>query len=66
MEGIINIAGVMPRIGTTTFALQLIGFLKANNYNAAYVERNPNRYIKNAIGMYASGERRQCCGKIQL
>ena len=63
MEGIINIAGVMPRIGTTTFALQLIGFLKANNYNAAYVERNPNRYIKNAIGMYASGKEDSAVGK---
>lgn len=63
MEGIINIAGVMPRIGTTTFALQLIGFLKANNYNAAYVERNPNRYIENAIGMYASGEEDNSVGK---
>lgn len=58
MEGIINIAGAMPRIGTTTFALQLIGFLKDSNYNAAYVERNPSGYIKNAVRMYenVSGE----------
>lgn len=63
MEGIINIAGAMPRIGTTTFALQLIGFLKENNYSAAYVERNPSGYIKNAVRMYESAGEDPVTGK---
>lgn len=63
MEGIINIAGVMPRIGATTFALQLIGFLKANGYNAAYVERNPSGYIENAVKMYAGSKKDVELGK---
>lgn len=63
MEGIINIAGVMPRIGTTTFALQLIKFLKVNGYDAAYIERNPSRYMENAVKMYADSAVDPATGK---
>ena len=37
MDGIIHIAGVMPRIGTTTVALSLVNWLKQVGYNAAYL-----------------------------
>lgn len=52
MEGIINIAGVMPRIGTTTLALQLILFLKENGYEAAYVEMGTENYLWAVENMY--------------
>ena len=45
MEGIIHIAGAMPRIGTTTAAIQLVAFLKRYGYNAAYVEANRQDYL---------------------
>lgn len=45
MEGIINVVGAMPRIGTTTIALQLVHFLVFAGYNAVYVEMNEQDYI---------------------
>lgn len=55
MEGIINIAGVMPRIGTTTQALQLARYIKAcSDYKVAYIECNSQNYIWSASGMYAA------------
>ena len=55
MEGIINIAGVMPRIGTTTVALQLIYFLGIAGYTAAYVEINGQDYIWAITKTYRTG-----------
>lgn len=52
MEGIIHIAGVMPRIGTTTAALKLTAFLKRFGYNAAYVEANQQNYIWGCKTLY--------------
>lgn len=54
MEGIINIAGVMPRIGTTTAALQLTAFLGRFGYKAAYLEANKQDYIWSCQSMYES------------
>lgn len=53
MEGIINIAGTMPRIGTTTVAMQLIRFIYKFGYTAAYIEMNDHRYAESAYDMYA-------------
>lgn len=52
MDGIIHVAGVMPRIGTTTVALQLILFLKRMGYKAAYVEMNVQDYIWGVTALY--------------
>lgn len=46
MEGIIHIAGAMPRIGTTTLALQMARFLReTGGYDACYVEACRQNYI---------------------
>ena len=53
MEGIINFAGVMPRIGTTTQALQLARYIQScSDYKTAYVECNSQDYIWSASEMY--------------
>lgn len=67
MEGIVHIAGVMPRIGTTTAALQLTAFLKRFGYNAAYVESNTQDYIWGCRSMYEDFKdvepgKATCCG----
>lgn len=55
MEGIINIAGVMPRIGTTTQCLQLAKYIQScSDYKVAYVECNSQDYIWSASEMYQS------------
>ncbi len=54
MEGIIHIAGVMPRIGATTLALQLVRFLRdAGGYDAAYAEMSRQNYIWGAAQIYS-------------
>lgn len=52
MEGIINIAGVIPRMGTTTMSLQLVRFLQENGYDACYVEMSRQDYIWGATNIY--------------
>lgn len=55
MEGIINIAGAMPRIGTTTQCLQLAKYIQScSDYKVAYVECNSQDYIWSASEMYQS------------
>ena len=51
MEGIINIAGVIPRMGTTTMSLQLVRFLQENGYDACYVEMSRQDYIWGATNI---------------
>ena len=57
MEGIIHIAGAMPRIGTTTAAIQLVAFLKRYGYNAAFVTEQffAGKYF---IGFHATYQNR--------
>ena len=43
--GIINIAGTLSRIGTTTQSLQLVKYLQRSGYSAAYFECNEQNYI---------------------
>ena len=52
MEGIIHIAGVIPRMGTTTLALQLVRFLQESGYDACYVEMSRQDYIWGAANIY--------------
>lgn len=64
MEGIIHLAGTMPRIGTTTVAIQLILFLNRLGYNAAYVEMNAQDYIWGITSVYAGCVKDKLPGKI--
>ncbi len=48
----IAIVGSMPRIGTTTLAMQLIKFLQAQSKRVCYVECNLNGYIDNLAYSY--------------
>lgn len=64
MEGIIHIAGTMPRIGTTTVAIQLILFLNRLGYKAAYVEMNSQDYIWGVTALYAGCIQDKLPGKV--
>lgn len=64
MDGIIHIAGVMPRIGTTTVALSLVNWLKQMGYEAAYVEANAQDYIWGCTSLYADCVKDKLPGKI--
>lgn len=64
MEGIIHVAGAMPRIGTTTVAIQLILFLNRLGYKAAYVEMNAQDYIWGITAVYSGCVKDKLPGKI--
>lgn len=66
MDGIIHIGGTMPRIGTTTVAIQLVLFLKIMGYEAAYVEMNPQDYIWGCENLYADCKRDKLSGKVTI
>lgn len=66
MEGIINFAGVMPRIGTTTQALQLAAFLKRSGYKTAYVEMNSQDYIWGTTMLYQNCHCDEAKGRVTL
>lgn len=63
MDGIIHIAGVIPRMGTTTLALQLVRFLQENNYNACYVEMSRQNYTWVAANIYNGASLDRATGK---
>lgn len=63
MEGIINIAGVMPRIGTTTLSLQLVRFLQDSGYDACYVEMSRQNYIWGVMNVYSEVSADKAAGK---
>lgn len=48
----VAVCGVQPRIGTTTQALQIVGYLKMMGYSAAYIELNGHAYIDNMRKLY--------------
>lgn len=52
MQAVINIAGSMPRIGTTTQSLTLCKYLNACGHKAAYFECNTQNYIGALQTMY--------------
>lgn len=56
MIAILNVAGCMDRIGTTTQGLQLARFIKSMDYDVAYMEMNDKNYIKHAGKVYADFE----------
>lgn len=64
MEGVIHIAGVMPRIGTTTLALQMVRFLReTGGYEACYVEMSRQNYIWGCTQIYGDVASDKATGK---
>ena len=53
----IGIAGVLPRIGTTTTSIQLVKYIEAQGYKAAYVEINSSCYLERCEKLYADIKR---------
>lgn len=52
-RGSIAVAGGQRRIGVTTQALQITGYLKMMGYSAAYVEMNNHGYVREVARWYA-------------
>ncbi len=48
----IGIIGTQHRIGTTTYAIQFVKYLKENGYKACYVEANMSNYLLNIMQIY--------------
>lgn len=48
----VAVCGVQPRIGTTTQALQIVGYLQMMGYSAAYIELSRHGYIENMRKLY--------------
>lgn len=53
------IAGALPRIGTTTQALQLVQYLQKMGYQAVYIERNSSAYPQKVLSLYQGAKRYQ-------
>lgn len=52
----IAVAGSQRRIGVTTQALQITGYLKMLGYSAAYVEMNDHGYVSSVAKWYAAAK----------
>ena len=52
MNNTIHIAGSMPRIGTTTLALQMVRFCIKYGYQACYVEMSRQDYLWGVSKIY--------------
>lgn len=59
----IGIAGSIPRMGTTTQAIQLIKYLNLKGYKACYVQLNNHSWVENLIADYAEVEQVEEIGK---
>lgn len=59
MKKAINIAvcGIVPHVGTTTTAFQLMGYLNIKNLDVAYVDAKGSNYIENLTKLYSGIER---------
>lgn len=67
MEGIITIAGCMPRIGTTTQAMGLARYIQeCSDYKVAYVECNAQNYIWSASELYRSTKNDRSGGHMNI
>ena len=53
----IGVAGVMPRIGTTTQAIQLAYYLFYKDINVAYVEMNDHGFVELLEKIYSGGKK---------
>lgn len=59
----VHIAGVLPRIGTTTLALQLVRFVQDCGYTACYVEMSRQEYIWGVTNIYEGVTKERQTGK---
>ena len=67
MEGIITLAGSMPRIGTTTQAIGLARYIsECSDYKVAYVECNAQNYIWSASELYRSSRVDKASGHMTI
>jgi hypothetical protein len=49
---LIGVAGSCHRIGTTTFALQLVKYLTLKGFRAAYIQMNSSNYIQHLLDWF--------------
>lgn len=61
MSNTIAVGGVMPRIGTTTQAIQIAMYLKDIGYQTCYVEMNTSGYLDGMCQLYQGVKRRNGC-----
>lgn len=59
----IGIVGCIPRMGTTTQAIQLIKYLNLKGYKACYVQLNNHSWVENMMADYAEVEKDEEIGK---
>lgn len=59
----IGIAGAVPRMGTTTQAIQLVKYLRYKGYKACYIEMNDHGYVEELIDSYEGVEVEEVIGK---
>jgi hypothetical protein len=55
----IGLLGAQRRIGTTTQALQITGFLKSMGYDAAYMEMGNQNYVDELKNLYKNLEEKE-------
>lgn len=60
----IAVAGSQERIGVTTQALQIVGYLNLMGIRAAYVEINSSGYIDNLLELYSDVKKDKKNGKV--
>lgn len=59
----IGIAGAVPRMGTTTQAIQLVKYLMYKGYKACYIQMNNHGYVEELIDSYEGVEIEEVIGK---
>lgn len=60
----IGIAGAVPRMGTTTHALQFIKHLSFMGYRAAYIQMNSHHYVEDLAESYADAKKDEEIGLV--
>lgn len=59
----IGIAGAVPRMGTTTQAIQLVKYLMYKGYKACYIQMNNHGYVEELMDAYEGVEEEKLIGK---
>lgn len=62
----IGVFGSMPRIGTTTQAIQMVKYLTLCGYNSCYVQMNNSDFIQDHLNFYEDNLHDENQGKITL
>lgn len=61
----IGVMGTQRRIGTTTYALQLVKYFQKNGYKACYIEANETKYLMDLMRAYNIADFDEKYGRIQ-